>query len=132
MLQTEYTVYSEITNISMIDEFDGSEKSVRKDFWEINEATVFIVYHPQKFPSFRAIAKMQKSGFWITAVKKVKKAKYAAFLWSKHIMHLPSPDTLSHNNASFPRHPYRSLSPPAVCPHQSPLTHRDNACFLSG
>lgn len=66
-LSSKFQVYSEISSIELLASYDEPGESAKKDFNEINESDVFIVYHPMNMQTSTLI----ELGYAIAKEKKI-------------------------------------------------------------
>lgn len=66
-LSENFQVYSEIINIQYLDSYDEPGKSVVKDFKEIIESDVFMLYHPMRMQTSTLI----ELGYAVAKEKKI-------------------------------------------------------------
>lgn len=66
-LASKFHVYSEISNISSIAACDTPEESAIKDFGKIDEADIFIIYHPMNMQTSTLI----ELGYAVAKQKKI-------------------------------------------------------------
>jgi nucleoside 2-deoxyribosyltransferase len=66
-LNHHYIIYSEILNIGSLSSYDEPGESAIKDFREIDECDVFIIYHPMRMQTSTLI----ELGFAIAKAKKI-------------------------------------------------------------
>lgn len=66
-LNMKFQVYSEILNIGSLSSYDEPGESARKDFNEISECDIFIIYHPMNMQTSTLI----ELGYAVAKEKKI-------------------------------------------------------------